>query len=60
MKYSGIAFQMLFLLLGGWFLGSWLDQKLSLTEPYIALSLTFLLLIGYFYKLYREVMGGKL
>lgn len=60
MKYSGLAFQMFFLLLAGWFMGSWIDDYFGFEKPYIGALLAFLFLIGFFYKIYREVVSGKL
>jgi len=55
LKYSGIAFQMFFLLLFGWFIGGYLDGILSFDKPYLALLFMMLFLIGYLYKLVKEL-----
>ena len=59
-RYMGLAFQMFVILLAGWFVGSKIDQYFQVEKPYGALALTFLLLFGYFYKIYRDVSDGKL
>jgi len=59
LKYTGLAFQMLVVLLGGWCIGSLIDTRLGLTKPYIALAFSMLLLIGLFYKLYRDLMSNS-
>lgn len=60
LKYSGLAFQMFFYLLLGWFGGSWLDRKLGFEDPWMALGLTFLFLIGFFVKLYYDLERNEL
>ncbi len=55
LKYSGMAFQMFFLLLFGWFIGGYVDSALSLTKPYMALTFMVILLVGYLYKLVKDL-----
>ena len=59
-RYMGMAFQMFLILFVGWFVGSEIDQYFGFVKPYVALALTFILLFGYLYKLYRDVSEGKL
>lgn len=59
LKYSGLAFQMFFILLIGWFGGSYIDGYLELEKPVFALSLMFIFLIGYFYKLIKDLSPPK-
>ena len=47
-KYSGLAFQMFFVLLAGWLIGNYFDRLFELEKPYIGVGLAFLLLIGIF------------
>ena len=54
LKYSGLAFQMFFLLLFAWFIGGWIDHKMALTKPVFALSLMVLFLVGFFIKLIKD------
>lgn len=56
----GLAFQMFFLLLIGWFGGSYIDRYFGFEKPAFALILTFLFLFGYFYKIYNDVKKDKL
>jgi len=55
LKYTGIAFQMFFLLLLGWFIGGYLDSLFEFDKPYLALLFMIILLIGYLYKLVKEL-----
>ena len=55
LKYSGMAFQMFFLLLFGWFIGGYIDGLLAFDKPYIALSMMTILLVGYLYKLVKDL-----
>lgn len=59
-KYSGLAFQMFFLLLAGWFIGSYGDGYFNFEKPYIALALAFVFLIVFFYKLYNDLEKDRL
>ncbi len=59
LKYTGIAFQMFFILLFGWLAGSWIDGYFDMSKPVFALSLMFLFLIGFFYKLIRDLSPPK-
>ena len=59
-KYMGLAFQMFFLLLIGWFIGKKADEYFSFQKPYLALALTFIFLLGFLIKIYRDVVSGKL
>ena len=56
LKYSGLAFQMLFILLIGWVIGSLIDRSMEWDDPYGAIALTLLFLIGFFYKLYVDLI----
>lgn len=60
LKYSGMAFQMFFVLLFGWFMGNYVDRYFALEKPYVGVGLSFLLLIGYFFKIYYDLQRGKL
>ncbi len=60
LKYSGLAFQMFFILLLGWFIGSFGDRYFQLEKPYIAVSLIFFFLIGFFIKLYYDLENDRL
>lgn len=57
LKYSGLAFQMFFLLLAGWFVGAIVDEYLQLSKPLFALLLMVVFLIGFFYKLTKDLSG---
>jgi len=51
---------MFFLLLAGWFIGSLGDNYWGFDKPYIAVALAIVFLMGFFYKIYHEVVRGKL
>ncbi len=55
LKYTGLAFQMFFTLLLGWLIGDWVDGLLGLDKPVFALVLLILFLVGFFYKLIRDL-----
>jgi hypothetical protein len=55
LKYSGLAFQMFFTILLGWFIGSKIDGWLGLSKPVFALTLLMLFLAGFFYKLVKDL-----
>lgn len=60
LKYSGLAFQMFFLLGLGLLSGSWADKYFGLEEPYLAMAFTFTLLIGFLVKLYLDVINDRI
>ncbi len=60
LKYTGLAFQMFFSLLLGWYLGSLGDRYFGFPKPYIALSVSILFLIVLFVKLYKDVVQNKI
>lgn len=55
LKYSGMAFQMAFCLIVGWWLGHWLDKYAGTPKPYFAIALSVLFLAAYFVKLIRDI-----
>jgi hypothetical protein len=59
LKYSGIAFQMFFMLLIGLLLGQWLDKKFEFGQPYMTALCTILFLVGFFIKLIRDLAADK-
>jgi len=58
LKYSGLAFQMFAILLLGWWFGSLADSHFGFEKPYLGISLCFLFLIGFLFKLYVDVTKG--
>lgn len=60
LKYSGLAFQMFFLLIFGWVLGSFGDKYFQFENPYIAILLVTVFLIAFFYKLYNDLEKDRL
>jgi hypothetical protein len=58
LKYSGLAFQMFFLLLAGWFVGAIIDDQFSLSKPVFALLFMVIFLIGFFYKLIKDLSNS--
>jgi F0F1-type ATP synthase assembly protein I len=55
MKYSGLAFQMLGLLVISFLLGNQVDKFIGNAKPLIAITFTMLMFGGYMYKLYKEL-----
>ena len=55
LKYSGLAFQMFFVLVIGWLIGEQIDKYLGFKEPVAALTLLILFLVAFFYKLIRDL-----
>ena len=55
LKYSGLAFQMFFILFLGWWLGSKIDAYLDISKPVFALILLIVFLTGFFYKLIKDL-----
>lgn len=55
LKYSGLTFQMVFVLVAGWLLGAWIDGKMEMQKPLFAICLSSIFLIGFFYKLIKEL-----
>jgi len=59
LKYSGIAFQMAFIVLAGILIGKKADRYFSLEKPYITMVLVLLFFGGYMYKLYVDLIKPK-
>lgn len=55
LKYSGIAFQLFFLMLISVFAGRHLDQRFELEQPWFLLSFLVLSFAGWMYKLVRDL-----
>lgn len=60
LKYSGLAFQMVFIMAGGWWLGSFGDRYFEFPKPYLSILVALVFLIGLFVKLYRDIIQGKM
>lgn len=56
LKYSGLAFQLVGLLLVSIFLGKKVDQWVGTEKAYFTALLVILVFSGYMYKLYIELM----
>jgi hypothetical protein len=59
LKYSGMAFQLAFLIAGGYYMGAWCDQKLGFTKPICAMFLILLFFCGFMYQLYKSLDNHK-
>ena len=59
LKYSGMAFQLLVLMLTAAYLGKWIDQKLNLENPWFTLGLILLFFFSWFYRLYKDVTSDQ-
>ena len=55
LKYIGLVSQMFLLLLVGYFLGNYIDEKIGSPKPYVAISLMLLFLLAIFYKLIKDL-----
>lgn len=55
LKYSGMAFQMAFYLVLGWWIGHWIDRYADNGKPYFSLIFSILFLAAYFVKLIRDI-----
>lgn len=51
---------MVFILLLGYWIGSFGDKHFGFEKPYLGVGLAILLLVGLFYKLYRDMMHNNL
>jgi ATP synthase protein I len=58
-RYSGIAFQMIIIVIAGVYAGIWLDEKLNLKKPIFTLVLSFLSVILSMYSVIREFLKEK-
>lgn len=56
LKYTGIAFQLLFLMAAGYFLGKWLGPKVGMTTSNGAVLGLMLFLVAGLYRLIKEVL----
>lgn len=59
LKYSGLAFQLLGIVAILFFVGRYLDKKLGLEQPIIAMLLIIVTFSAYMYKLYKELFNNK-
>jgi hypothetical protein len=55
LKYSGITFQLFFFLLVAAYGGKYLDEYMGNGKPYMTLILVLLAVIGFFYKVYKDL-----
>jgi ATP synthase protein I len=58
-RYSGIAFQMIFIVVAGVYAGIWLDNKLEWDKPVFTMILSFLSVIVAMYSVIREFLKEK-
>ena len=59
LKYSGLAFQMVAVVLVGIYLGRFLESFFGLNKPIIQLSLILLFFVAFIYKLYIQLQQDK-
>jgi len=59
LKYSGIAFQLFFLLFITAYAGQWVDARLGNKRPYLTAFLLIFVLGGYLYKLVKDLEKDK-
>ncbi len=60
LKYSGLAFQMVFILGIGWWIGSFGDRYFDFPKPYLSILTAMIFLVGLFVKLYRDIIQDKM
>ena len=56
MKYSGMAMQLLVLMLIAVNLGGWLDKKYELQDGWFTILFVILFFFGWFYSLYKDLI----
>ena len=56
MKYSGMAMQLLVLMLIAVKLGEWLDKKYELEDGWFTILFVILFFFGWFYSLYKDLI----
>lgn len=59
LRYSGIGFQLLGLILVGYFLGQYFDKKADNETPYYTAGLILFLLSAYLIKLVRDLIRNR-
>lgn len=59
LKYAGLGYQLAAVIIVSLYGGRYLDKLCKLDKPYITIVLTFVLLSGYMYKLYLELIKKK-
>ncbi len=55
LRYSGLAFQLIVLILAGAWLGSYLDERMQNQHPYWTAGLSLLGVMAGMYQLYRDL-----
>ncbi|MEE9437684.1 MAG: AtpZ/AtpI family protein [Saprospiraceae bacterium] len=55
MKYSGMAFELLAIVLISVYLGSWIDDYFGFQKPYIMLLLIIVLFVGYMIRMFKDL-----
>ncbi len=58
-KYSGLAFQIGFIILAGALLGKWLDSRFQLSKPVFTLFLSLLSVFAALYLSLKDFIGKK-
>jgi membrane protein DedA with SNARE-associated domain len=59
LKYSGLALQMAFVIMAGYYLGQKLDQWLAFKKPVMTLLSILVLFSAFMYKLYIEISKDR-
>lgn len=55
LRYSGLAFQLLVLILAGAWLGDWLDERMQTSQPFFTAVLSLTGVVAGMYQLYRDL-----
>ncbi len=58
-KYSGLAFQLLFYILIGYFIGNFIDKKLNNPTPYCTAFSSIVFLSLGLYSIIKDVLNSK-
>jgi hypothetical protein len=59
LKYSGLAFQLAFVVFIGIYAGKYLDGVLGFKKPIATMLLILILFSAYMYKIYKELTDSK-
>lgn len=55
LRYSGLAFQLIVLILAGAWLGNYLDEQMQNQQPYCTAAFSLLGVMAGMYQLYRDL-----
>lgn len=50
LKYSGIVFQLIGIILIGWWIGSWIDEKMGTPQPYWTAGIILFFILAFLFS----------